>query len=200
MRSLDVIPGLRDELAAGRREERFRGAADLPNYYRTSFGDGWALVGDAGHHKDPTTGFGMSDAFASAELLATAADAALVGERPWEQALCEYQRRRDDATANGFRLTLSAASLDPLPAHLQRLYEAASTRPEAVTRLIGVLAAQPRSATGSQEGSLQNWRGANWRRTPTVRDRDTRYGPGRCCVSQGRLPEDRDNDDRQQAE
>ena len=81
----------------------------------------------------------MSDAFASAELLATAADAALVGERPWKQALGDYQRRRDDATANGFRLTLSAASLDPLAPHLQDLYEAASTRPEAVTRIIGVL-------------------------------------------------------------
>jgi flavin-dependent dehydrogenase len=139
MRSLEVIPGLRDELALGRREERFRGAADLPNYYRTSFGDGWALAGDAGHHKDPTTGFGMSDAFASAELLATAADAALVGGRPWKQALGDYQRRRDDATANGFRLTLSAASLDPLARHLQDLYEAASAQPEAVTRIIGVL-------------------------------------------------------------
>jgi 2-polyprenyl-6-methoxyphenol hydroxylase-like FAD-dependent oxidoreductase len=139
MQSLDVIPGLREELASGRREERFRGTADLPNYYRTSFGDGWALAGDAGHHKDPTTGLGMSDAFASAEFLATAADAALVGERPWKQALCEYQLRRDDATANGFRLTLSAASLDPLSPHLRDLYEAASTRPDAVTRIIGVL-------------------------------------------------------------
>ncbi len=139
MRSLDVIPGLRDELGTGRREERFRGAADLPNYYRTSFGDGWALAGDAGHHKDPTTGLGMSDAFASAELLATAVHAALVGELPWKEALGDYQRGRDDATANGFRLTLTAASLDPLAPHVQDLYEAASSRPAAVTRIIGVL-------------------------------------------------------------
>ncbi len=61
----------------------------------------------------------MSDAFASAELLATAADAVLLGERPWKQALGDYQRRRDDATANGFRLTLRAASLDPVAPHLQ---------------------------------------------------------------------------------
>jgi flavin-dependent dehydrogenase len=139
MRSLDVIPGLRDELASGHREERFRGTADLPNYYRTSFGEGWALAGDAGHHKDPTNGFGMSDAFTSAELLATAASAALAGERPWKQALCEYQQRRDEATANSFRLTMSAAALDPLPPHLQRLFEAASTSPEAATGIIGVL-------------------------------------------------------------
>lgn len=139
MRSLDVIPGLRNEIAAGRREERFRGAADLPNFYRTPFGDGWALAGDAGHHKDPTTGFGMSDAFVSAELLATAADAALVGERPWEEALYDYQRRRDEATANGSRLTLRAAALEPLSARLERFYEVASTRPQTVTRIIGAL-------------------------------------------------------------
>jgi flavin-dependent dehydrogenase len=139
MRSLDVIPGLRDELASGHRAERFRGTADLPNYYRTSFGNGWALAGDAGHHTDPTNGFGMSNALISAELLATAADEALVGKRASKQALCDYQQRRDEATANHFRLTLSAASLDPLPPHLQRLFEAASTRPEAATEIIGVL-------------------------------------------------------------
>jgi flavin-dependent dehydrogenase len=139
MRSLEVIPGLRDEVAAGRREEPFRGAADLPNYYRTSYGEGWALAGDAGHHKDPTTGFGMSDAFASAELLARGAHEALVGERRWTQALCDYQRHRDDATANGFRLTLSAAALDPLSARLQRFYEVASTRPGTLAQIIAAL-------------------------------------------------------------
>jgi 2-polyprenyl-6-methoxyphenol hydroxylase-like FAD-dependent oxidoreductase len=139
MRSLDVIPGLRDEVGAGRREEHFRGASDMQNYYRTSFGDGWALAGDAGHQKDPITGFGMSDAFESAELLAQAAHDALVGERPWNEALCDYQRRRDATTANGYRLTLTAAALDPLSARLQRFYEAVSARPETVTRIIGAL-------------------------------------------------------------
>jgi flavin-dependent dehydrogenase len=139
MRALAVIPGLREEIASGCREEPFRGAADLTNFYRTSFGDGWALVGDAGHHKDPTTGFGMSDAFASSDLLATRVDDALSGQRPWEQALGDYQECRDEATANGFRLTLRAAALAPLSSRMQRLYEAASTQPDAVTRIIGAL-------------------------------------------------------------
>jgi hypothetical protein len=30
-----------------------RGTAALPTYFRVSSGPGWALVGDAGHHKDP---------------------------------------------------------------------------------------------------------------------------------------------------
>jgi flavin-dependent dehydrogenase len=139
MQALAVIPGLREEISSGRREEPFRGAADLTNFYRTSFGDGWALAGDAGHHKDPTTGFGMSDAFASSELLATAVDTALGGERPLEQALHDYQEGRDAATANGFRLTLRAAALAPLSTRMLRLYEAASTQPEAVTRILGAL-------------------------------------------------------------
>jgi 2-polyprenyl-6-methoxyphenol hydroxylase-like FAD-dependent oxidoreductase len=63
MRALDGVEGLREEVAGGHREERFRGAADLANFYRTAFGAGWALAGDAGHHKAPATGFGMSDAW-----------------------------------------------------------------------------------------------------------------------------------------
>jgi 2-polyprenyl-6-methoxyphenol hydroxylase-like FAD-dependent oxidoreductase len=139
MESLEVIPGLRDEIAAGHREERFRGASDLANFYRRSYGDGWALAGDAGHHKDPTTGLGMSEAFASAEMLAAAVDDALVGGRSWEDALRDYEQCRDHATANGFRLTLSAAALRPLPDHQRHYYEAAAHSPDAVTRIIGAL-------------------------------------------------------------
>jgi 2-polyprenyl-6-methoxyphenol hydroxylase-like FAD-dependent oxidoreductase len=134
LRELEVIPGLREEVADGRREERFRGAADLPNFYRTSHGKGWALAGDAGHHKDPTTGFGMSDALVSAQLLAEA----LTEGNP-DTTLAAYQRRRDETTANCFSLTLRSASLEPLPGRLQRYYEAASQDPDEVTRILGAL-------------------------------------------------------------
>ncbi len=139
MKSLEAIPGLGDEIAAGHREERFRGASDLANFYRRSYGDGWALAGDAGHHKDPTTGLGMSEAFASAAMLAASVDAALVGGRPWEESLRDYEQCRDHETGSGFRLTLNSAALRPLPDHLRRYYEAACQQPEAVTRIIGAL-------------------------------------------------------------
>ncbi len=42
---------------AGKREERWMGSADVPNFFRKPWGDGWALVGDAGYMKDPTTGW-----------------------------------------------------------------------------------------------------------------------------------------------
>ena len=57
----------------------FAGTGHLPNRYRRSAGPGWALVGDAGHFKDPSTGMGMSDAFMAADLLAEALDLGLTG-------------------------------------------------------------------------------------------------------------------------
>jgi 2-polyprenyl-6-methoxyphenol hydroxylase-like FAD-dependent oxidoreductase len=139
MTFLEAIPGLRDEVAAGHREERFRSASDIDNVYRRSHGDGWALAGDAGHHMDPTTGLGMSEAFASAATLAIAVDDALISGQPWTESLRDYEQRRDATTANAFRLTLSAAALRPLPGRLRRYYEAASQRPDEVTRIIGAL-------------------------------------------------------------
>jgi len=137
--ALQLVPGLRDTIASGRREQRFVGTGDLPNLYRTSAGPGWALAGDAGHHKDPCTGMGMSDAFVSAELMAEAIHDGLGGSRPMDDALADYQRRRDARTANGFELTLSTARLAPLSASHEAFYRAAAGQPEVVRQIFGVL-------------------------------------------------------------
>jgi 2-polyprenyl-6-methoxyphenol hydroxylase-like FAD-dependent oxidoreductase len=137
--TLDLVPGLRERVSAGRRETPFHGTADLPNQYRTSYGPGWALVGDAGHHKDPSTGMGMSDAFVSAELLAEAVDAALAGPRSEEDALAAYARSRDAATANSFRLTLRTAALEEVPEQLLRYYARASIDPEQIRLVLGAV-------------------------------------------------------------
>lgn len=49
---------------------RVVGVRDLPTYFRRAAGTGWALVGDAAHHKDPLAARGISDALFGAELLA----------------------------------------------------------------------------------------------------------------------------------
>jgi flavin-dependent dehydrogenase len=137
--SLDLVPGLRDTVMSGRREGRLRGTGDLPNLYRTSAGPGWALAGDAGHHQDPSTGMGMSDAFLAAELLAEAIHDGLAGRRPIDEALAGYQRRRDELTADGFGLTLITARLAPLTARLEAFYRAAAEQPELSRQVFGVL-------------------------------------------------------------
>ena len=44
----------------------------MPNYYRKPYGQGWALVGDAGYHRDPVLAQGISDALRDSGLLAEA--------------------------------------------------------------------------------------------------------------------------------
>src|SRR6266566_2252403 len=137
--ALELIPGLREAVAAGNREARFTGTGDLPSFYRASAGPGWALAGDAGHHKDPCTGMGMSDAFLTADLLADAIHQGLSGNQPMDQALARYHRRRDTLTANGFELTLSTARLAPLSPRLEALYRTAADQPEVARHVFGVL-------------------------------------------------------------
>jgi adenylate cyclase len=73
----------------------------MPNQLRQASGPGWALVADAGYHRDAVTDHGISDAFHHAELLAVALDQALAGEG--EAALARYQRQRDQALRGGLR-------------------------------------------------------------------------------------------------
>ena len=137
--ALGLVPGLQDAVASGQREGRFVGTGDLPNHWRTSAGPGWALAGDAGHHKDPCTGMGMSDAFITAELLADAIHEGLNGHGAMDDTLAEYQRRRDLLTANGFELTLRTAQLMAPSVRLEAFYGAARGRPEMVRHIFGVL-------------------------------------------------------------
>lgn len=137
--ALALVPGLQEAVATGNRVGRFVGTGDLPNFWRTSAGPGWALVGDAGHHKDPCTGMGMSDAFLAAEMLAGAVHDGLVGHRPMDDALADYQEGRDDLTANGFELTLRTAQLAPPSARLERVYRQAEGRPDVIRSIFGVL-------------------------------------------------------------
>jgi 2-polyprenyl-6-methoxyphenol hydroxylase-like FAD-dependent oxidoreductase len=137
--ALALIPDLADAVASGQREHRYVGTDLLPNFYRAAAGPGWALAGDAGHHKDPSTGMGMSDAFVSAQLLANEIDSGLVGHQPMDDALATYQVDRDALTTNGFELTLSTARLAPLSRRREAFYRAAAENPEEICRIFGVL-------------------------------------------------------------
>jgi len=124
LKALNLVPGLAERVRSGRRTERFRGTADLPNFYRKPYGPGWALVGDAGYHKDPITAQGISDAFRDAELLAEAIDEGLSGRRPLEQTLAQYERRRNQASMPLFELTCEFATLRPPSVEQQQLFAA----------------------------------------------------------------------------
>lgn len=98
----EVSPTLAVRTRAGRVVSPVRGAVRLPNQIRQATGPGWALVGDAGYHRDPITGHGITDAFRDAELLARSIDDHLRGG---SADLSGYETARDAALRETFELT-----------------------------------------------------------------------------------------------
>ncbi len=136
MRSLELVPDFAARVRGGRREERFYGASDLPNFYRKPFGAGWALVGDAGLHKDPYMALGICDALRDAELLAGAIEDGLAARRPIDRALADYERRRNEASATDFDENVALARFTPPRPEVLAIRAAVRERPAEATRLV----------------------------------------------------------------
>jgi flavin-dependent dehydrogenase len=130
--ALNRAPAFADRLRAGTREDRFYGMS-VPNFFRTSYGPGWALVGDAGYNRDFITAQGISDAFHQAERCADALDASFSGTRPFEVAMKDAQTQRDDHALGGgiYEFTCQFASMQPPPPEMQQLLAAVSGNREA---------------------------------------------------------------------
>ncbi|WP_462189025.1 MULTISPECIES: NAD(P)/FAD-dependent oxidoreductase [unclassified Frankia] len=136
-----VAPELAEDLDSHGvvQEDRYYGIRYPDNYYRTSYGPGWALTGDAGYHKDPVTGLGITDAFRCADLLTEHVDQALRGDRPMGEALAEYQRLRDEESAGAFNFTTTLGELD-FPPHLVALWRALPNNETARAQFFGMIA------------------------------------------------------------
>ena len=106
-----VSPTLAARMGAGQVVSPVRGAVRLPNHLRQATGPGWALVGDAGYHRDPITGHGITDAFRDAELLTRSIDDHLRGGGA---DLSEYEASRDAALRETFDLTCAMTRYPPL--------------------------------------------------------------------------------------
>ena len=157
MRSFDLVPEFAERIHAATRETRFVGSGNLPGFFRQPYGPGWALVGDAGYHKHPITGLGITDAFRDAELLASALDDCFAGRRPYEDALAGYQRERDEQALPLYELTVRV-----------REARAASARPAGADRRD---AGQP-----GRDGRLRERHGGHASRSPSSSGPRTRGG------------------------
>ncbi len=110
-----AAPALADRLGDATRTSDVTGMLRMPNQLRQAAGPGWALVGDAGYHRDAVTGYGITDAYRDAELVAVAIDAALRGDCDEATALAAYADRRDRALRETFELTCALAAYPPVP-------------------------------------------------------------------------------------
>ncbi|MBI2761130.1 MAG: NAD(P)/FAD-dependent oxidoreductase [Chloroflexi bacterium] len=138
--ALEQAPGLAARVRRAEQAERFYGSVDLPNFFRKPWGAGWALVGDAGHTKDPISAAGITDGFRDAELLAEAVDAGFSGRLPLEDALAWYEQARNEAAVPRYIDTYNTALLPaPAPQNVQ-LMAALRRDPAATSRFLGVAA------------------------------------------------------------
>jgi flavin-dependent dehydrogenase len=112
-------PQLAERLRHARRTSPVRGMPRLPNQVRQAFGPGWALVGDAGYHRDAVTGYGISDAFRDAEFLAVALDQALGAGAEETGPLAAYEQQRDQALREIFEITCRLAAYPAVPTFIE---------------------------------------------------------------------------------
>jgi 2-polyprenyl-6-methoxyphenol hydroxylase-like FAD-dependent oxidoreductase len=137
---IGLAPWLAERLRYSRQMSPFKGTSKLLNFYRQSFGKGWALVGDAAYHRDPLPGMGIGDAFLGAQLLADALADGLAGDAGrLDGALAGYQSAFRDRTMPIFEYTLKAASLKD-PASAVPIYRKVAQSLEETTRFMDVLA------------------------------------------------------------
>ena len=123
-RALALAPDFAERVNSGKRQETWYGTAGVPNYFRKSYGRGWALVGDASYNRDPITAQGMSDAFIDAERLVNAIDSAWSGGQPLESALAAAESARNERVRPMYEFTYQLAALEPPPLPMQQLFAA----------------------------------------------------------------------------
>ena len=139
--AMDFAPSFAERVRDATRESKFIGSAELPGYFRKPFGPGWALLGDAGYHKNPITAMGINDAFRDAELVAGALDDAFSGRRSYEEGMSDYQQTRDREALPVYEFTDDFAQLQPPPPELQQLIGAMHGNQEAMDAFVSVQAA-----------------------------------------------------------
>ncbi len=139
-RAIASIDWLAEHFAGARPVQRYVGTGDLDTFFRTASGPGWALVGDAGNHKDPITAQGMTDALLDAELLSAALIDGLGGRRDIDAALADFGQARDRRSIPMHRVTIDLARLIPPPPEALAGMAAMSADPVATGRFLGVMA------------------------------------------------------------
>jgi len=133
-------PALFERLKYAKREERFAGTGFLPNFFRRPYGHGWALVGDAGYVKDPILAQGITNSFSHAEMLAEALDEAFLGLRDMEEALADYEHRRNNEVLPMFEHNTQLAMLEPPPPEMVALLNALRGNRNEIDRFLGTVA------------------------------------------------------------
>jgi flavin-dependent dehydrogenase len=109
---LDRLGPFGDRVRAGERAHDLISIGNLSNFLRQAWGPGWALVGDALYHKDPSPADGITDAFRGADFLADAVDDLLTGTATAEEAFGRYESETERYARPLLEKTITMSSFD----------------------------------------------------------------------------------------
>jgi len=128
MRHAQACDPVARTLQGARAEGKMFGMLRFESFFREPTGPGWALVGDAGHFKDPAPGQGISDAFRQVEALAPVVVRALgEGGGTLDAELAAWARWRDRDAAEHYWLAADFGAAGRAPAVVvevsRRLYD-----------------------------------------------------------------------------
>jgi menaquinone-9 beta-reductase len=113
-RKLENFPELKARLAGCEPLTKLRSADDTTAYFRISSGPGWALVGDAGHFKDPVLAQGIRDALRFGRLLGDATADWLDEPERLDQELFEWELNRDKECLPSYYLGQRETRTNPI--------------------------------------------------------------------------------------
>jgi flavin-dependent dehydrogenase len=151
-------PTLTDRLAAAEMIVRARGRGDLRNFTRVAAGPGWALVGDAGQHKDPIFGQGIGDATRTAALLADYVERACCGEQDWSSSLAEFNAYRDFDLIPNFDWMIKGCPRGVDPGDFREFYGAIGDDRVLSERFVNIFSHGISAAELFSTASIERWK------------------------------------------
>lgn len=185
-RHLAELPELRARLIGARPQGKQRTADDLLSYFRRSAGPGWALVGDAGHFKDPVIGHGMHDALVwgtdLGERLSTVLER---GADEIDRELRRWERARDCNVLPSFYLGVRLGRSEPIAGAEAEFWRDLSRDQQFADELGNAL-----TRTRPIQKTLSLRRKVKWGVTAMLRTREDRLGSVRAGAADLRLDAD----------
>jgi flavin-dependent dehydrogenase len=138
LKTLQLAPDFAERVASAKREAPFLGGA-VPSWFRKPYGEGWALVGDAGYNKDPITAQGITDAFLDAERCTDAVHRWLGEGNEFDEVMGAWHRERDAKDLPIYEFTAQLATLELPPPEMQQLLGAVHGNQRAMDAFVSVI-------------------------------------------------------------
>lgn len=132
-----VAPEVAELVARAQRTEPFKAMGRMVAYHRENWGNGWALVGDAGSFKDQWTAMGITHALRDAELITQYLDGYLQGETSWSDTMSAYAGVRMEDYESYWNFVFDGAEMQPYTDEQLAYFKTVSENQDAVNKLIG---------------------------------------------------------------